>query len=108
MFSFRYSCKYCDKRFSISKNAKVHLRVHTKEKPYSCNYCDLSFAYRSSMKSHLVKIHNQVDILTLPSVTEISISIKDSTDQSDLIVEGANLELHPHFETFHQPVNDLN
>lgn len=50
-------CKFCSKRFSISKNAKVHLRVHTKERPFSCNHCNQKFSYKSTLKQHLLKIH---------------------------------------------------
>jgi uncharacterized Zn-finger protein len=38
----RFKCPVCGKCFAENFNMKVHLRVHTKDKPFSCKLCPKS------------------------------------------------------------------
>ena len=48
----RYMCKVCDKYFSSAYNLKIHIRVHTGDKPYECNVCGKSFTTNSQLTVH--------------------------------------------------------
>lgn len=39
-----YTCYYCNKSFPIKERLRLHMRVHSGERPYKCSLCPKTFA----------------------------------------------------------------
>ncbi|KAK2903063.1 hypothetical protein Q8A67_007776 [Cirrhinus molitorella] len=59
MNKFKYQCEYCPRRFKLSGQLKVHLRLHTGEKPYGCANCGEHFIRTDYLKRHLAKCNGK-------------------------------------------------
>eukprot|EP01119_Soliformovum_irregulare_P004555 TRINITY_DN15606_c0_g1_i1.p1 TRINITY_DN15606_c0_g1~~TRINITY_DN15606_c0_g1_i1.p1 ORF type:complete len:106 (-),score=2.66 TRINITY_DN15606_c0_g1_i1:106-423(-) len=50
-------CPICHTGFARRYDAKVHLRVHTNERPYKCRFCDKTFRRSSGVREHERNVH---------------------------------------------------
>lgn len=58
-----YSCKLCPKEFARGGQLVQHMRTHTGSKPYVCNICDSSFTCGANLKAHLKRHQEERDFV---------------------------------------------
>lgn len=54
-----YACSVCSKHFKTEQYLKMHMVIHSDEKPFHCDKCSASFNRRDKLKRHLL-IHDPV------------------------------------------------
>ena len=47
-----HECDVCEKVFTRSHNLKIHMRIHTNERPYECEVCEKCFRESGHLKRH--------------------------------------------------------
>lgn len=48
-----FVCDYCHKAFPIKERLRLHLRIHTGDRPYACTQCDKTFARGGQLVQHM-------------------------------------------------------
>ncbi|XP_053726806.1 gastrula zinc finger protein XlCGF7.1-like [Synchiropus splendidus] len=50
------TCSFCGKHFANRQYLKIHVRIHTGEKPFACSLCGKCFTQRGQLRGHM-RIH---------------------------------------------------
>ncbi|KAF0773438.1 zinc finger protein 596-like [Aphis craccivora] len=55
----KYICEVCLRKFSRPEKVRIHMRVHTGEKPYNCLICNNRYQQKNDLNRHVKKKHGE-------------------------------------------------
>ena len=67
----KFKCNTCDKYFKKQNNLKVHMRIHTCERPYECKFCGKRFVRYVDNFRHENRHFEKIQITNANSVKDI-------------------------------------
>lgn len=50
--TYKFPCRFCQRRFSLKSNCVRHERIHTNDKPHECRICSKRFILKKNMQEH--------------------------------------------------------
>lgn len=53
----KHTCEICSKPCQSAAHLRMHVRVHTGEKPFVCTECGKGFTQKGSLKAHIIGRH---------------------------------------------------
>lgn len=48
-----YTCELCERKVSAKSNLKIHLKIHTHERPYTCHICGKQLCAWKGLNRHV-------------------------------------------------------
>jgi len=64
-FAVSYECATCSKTFKTEQYLKMHMVIHSNDKPFQCDMCPNSFNRKDKLKRHLL-IHDPIKRFKCP------------------------------------------
>ncbi|GIZ00052.1 hypothetical protein CEXT_88281 [Caerostris extrusa] len=71
-----HQCSSCGYTSTRSADIKMHIRIHTGEKPFQCTICAKSFIQKGHLNNHMRTTLENVPS-TVPNVTKLSLGKKN-------------------------------
>nr|CAD7610345.1 unnamed protein product [Timema genevievae] len=48
----KYACETCGKTFFKLPNLRLHIKVHSEDRPFKCSYCSMAFKWKKNLDTH--------------------------------------------------------